>query len=487
MLGELDIHLLVEGTHLRAFEKLGAHVATIDGVAGATFAVWVPNARKVSVVGDFNGWDGRRHPMRCRFECGVWEIFLPGVTVGAAYKYEIKDRFGNRLAEKADPFAVESETPPKSASIVPDPTSYVWNDREWMRSRAHHNDRDAPVSIYEVHLGSWKRRPEENNRYLTYRELADDLVPYVKDLGFTHIELMPIHEYPFDGSWGYQPVGLFAPTSRYGKPNDFKYFIDKCHQAGLGILIDWVAGHFPNDAHGLVYFDGTHLYEHSDPRKGEHREWGTLIYNYGRREVSNFLLSNALYWMEEFHIDGLRVDAVASMLYLDYSRKEGEWIPNMFGGRENLEAIDFIKRMNELVYGHHEGVMTVAEEFDLVADGLPPHLPRRSRLRLQVEYGVDERHLALYVQGPDPSSLPSQPFDVRPALRVHRKLHPADFARRGGARQMLDVDEDAGRQLAAIRQFALLLYLHVDDVRQETAVHGLRIRAGRRVELHQEP
>jgi 1,4-alpha-glucan branching enzyme len=362
VLGELDIHLLVEGTHLRAFEKLGAHVTTMDGVAGATFAVWAPNAKKCSVIGDFNGWDGRRHPMRCRYECGVWEIFLPGVAVGAAYKYEIKDRFGNRLAEKADPFAVESETPPKSASIVPDPTPYVWSDREWMRSRAHHNDRDAPVAIYEVHLGSWKRKPEEGNRYLTYRELADDLVPYAKSLGFTHIELMPIHEYPFDGSWGYQPVGLFAPTSRYGKPNDFKYFVDKCHQAGLGILIDWVAGHFPNDAHGLVYFDGTHLYEHSDPRKGEHREWGTLIYNYGRREVSNFLLSNALYWMEEFHVDGLRVDAVASMLYLDYSRKEGEWIPNMFGGRENLEAIDFIKRMNELVYGHHEGVMTVAEE-----------------------------------------------------------------------------------------------------------------------------
>lgn len=362
VLGELDIHLLVEGTHLRAFEKLGAHTMTVDGVEGTAFALWAPNARKASVIGDFNSWDGRRHPMRCRFECGVWEIFLPGVRAGEIYKYEMKDRFGNRLAEKADPFALESEHPPKTGSIVPDPTEYEWQDSAWMRSRSHQNDRDAPVSIYEVHLGSWKRKPEEGNRYLSYRELADDLVPYVKDLGFTHIELMPVHEYPFDGSWGYQPVGLFAPTSRYGKPNDLKYFIDVCHREGLGVLIDWVAGHFPTDPHGLVYFDGTHLYEHSDPRKGKHMDWDTLIFNYGRREVSNFLLSNALYWMEEFHVDGLRVDAVASMLYLDYSRKQGEWIPNMFGGRENLEAIDFIKRMNELVYGHHEGVMTVAEE-----------------------------------------------------------------------------------------------------------------------------
>ncbi|MBK8210439.1 MAG: 1,4-alpha-glucan branching protein GlgB [Rhodospirillales bacterium] len=362
VLGELDIHLLVEGTHLRAFEKLGAHIATIDGVEGTTFALWAPNARKASVIGDFNGWDGRRHPMRCRFECGVWEIFLPGVRAGEIYKYELKDRFGNRLAEKADPFALEAENPPKTGSVVPDPNEYEWQDSAWMRTRGHKNDRDAPVSIYEVHLGSWKRNPDEGNRYLTYRELADDLVPYVKDLGFTHVELMPVHEYPFDGSWGYQPVGLFAPTRRYGKPADLKYFIDVCHREGLGVLIDWVAGHFPTDAHGLVYFDGTHLYEHSDPRMGKHMDWDTLIFNYGRREVSNFLLSNALYWMEEFHVDGLRVDAVASMLYLDYSRKEGEWIPNMFGGRENLEAIDFIKRMNELVYGHHEGVMTVAEE-----------------------------------------------------------------------------------------------------------------------------
>ena len=425
VLGELDIHLLVEGNHLRVFEKLGSHVATFDGVEGASFAVWAPNAKRVSVVGDFNGWDGRCHPMRVRLECGVWEIFLPGVKVGAPYKYEIKDRFGNLLAEKADPFALEAEIPPKTASLVPDPAPYEWQDQEWMARRQHQHDRDAPITIYEVHLGSWRRKPEEGNRYLTYRELADELVDYAKDLGFTHIELMPIHEFPFDGSWGYQPVGMFAPTSRFGKPNDFRYLVDRCHQAGLGLLIDWVAGHFPSDAHGLVYFDGTHLYEHSDPRKGKHMDWDTLIYNYGRREVSNFLLSNALYWMEEYHIDGLRVDAVASMLYLDYSRKENEWIPNMFGGRENLEAIDFIKRMNELVLWPPRGGDDHRRGIDLMADGLPAHLPRRPRLRLQVEHGVDERHPALHVEGADPPALPPRPAHLRPALRLHRELHPA--------------------------------------------------------------
>ncbi len=362
VLGQLDLHLFVEGKHLYAYKKLGAQTAVIDGIEGTTFAVWAPNARKVSVVGDFNGWDGRRHPMRRRAECGIWEIFLPGVTAGAAYKYEIRAGFGELMALKADPFGRDSEIPPNTASVVPANTPYTWGDQAWMSERAHAHDRDAPISIYEVHLGSWRRDPDHPERYLSYRELAETLVPYVKDLGFTHLELMPVHEFPFDGSWGYQPVGLFAPTSRYGKPVDFKYFIDACHQAGLGVLIDWVAGHFPGDAHGLCYFDGTHLYEHQDPRKGRHMDWDTLIYNYGRSEVRNFLLSNALYWMEEFHVDGLRVDAVASMLYLDYSRKEGEWIPNQFGGRENLEAIDFLKSMNELVYGQHEGVMTVAEE-----------------------------------------------------------------------------------------------------------------------------
>ncbi len=362
ILGQLDLHLLGEGNHLYAYKKMGAQLAVIDGISGTTFAVWAPNARKVSVVGDFNDWDGGRHPMRNRFECGIWEIFLPGVGPGACYKFEIRAGFGELMALKSDPYGFEAEIPPKTASVVTERIAYDWGDELWMSRRAHIHDRDAPITVYEVHLGSWRKKPEEGNRMLTYVELADELIPYVKDLGFTHIELMPIHEHPFDGSWGYQPVGLFAPTSRFGKPHEFKYFIDKCHQAGLGVLIDWVAGHFPGDAHGLCYFDGTHLYEHQDPRKGVHMDWDTLIFNYGRCEVRNFLLSNALYWMEEFHVDGLRVDAVASMLYLDYSRKEGEWIPNQFGGRENLEAIDFLKSMNELVYGQHEGVMTVAEE-----------------------------------------------------------------------------------------------------------------------------
>ena len=362
VLGPLDVHLLGEGSHLHAYRKMGAHLMEEDGVKGASFAVWAPNARKVSVVGDFNNWDGRTHQMRSRFEIGVWEIFIPGVQAGMAYKYEIRAGFGELMAQKADPYALESEVPPKTASVVCEEKVYEWGDQLWMGRRQQTIERDAAITIYEVHLGSWRRRPEDDDRYLTYREMADEMVPYVKELGFSHIELMPMHEYPFDGSWGYQPTGLFAPTSRYGKPEDFKLFIDACHQAGIGVIVDWVAGHFPGDAHGLCYFDGTHLYEHQDPRLGRHMDWDTLIYNYGRTEVRNFLLSNALYWMEEFHVDGLRVDAVASMLYLDYSRKEGEWIPNVHGGRENLEAISFLKSMNELVYGGHEGVMTVAEE-----------------------------------------------------------------------------------------------------------------------------
>ncbi len=362
VIGDLDIHLLAEGTHLHAYRQLGAHPRTVGRVKGVSFAVWAPNARRVSVVGDFNGWDGRVHPMRVRYECGVWEIFIPGLDVGTRYKYEIRAQSGELMALKSDPCAFYAEVPPSTASVVATLKGYKWGDRKWMASRARRNDRDQPICIYEVHLGSWRRNPDEGNRYLTYREMADELVTYVKDMGYTHLELMPISEYPFDGSWGYQPTGMFAPTSRYGTPDDFRYFIDACHQAEIGVLIDWVAGHFPGDAHGLGYFDGSHLYEHADPRQGRHMDWDTLIYNYGRTEVTNFLLSNALYWMEEFHIDGLRVDAVASMLYLDYSREEGQWIPNKYGGRENLEAIDFLKRMNELVYGHHDGVMTVAEE-----------------------------------------------------------------------------------------------------------------------------
>ncbi len=361
VLGELDVHLFAEGRHLEVDRKLGAHLTTLDGVAGTAFAVWAPNAKRVSVVGAFNHWDGRRHPMRKRVECGIWEIFLPGVGEGALYKYELKTAWGDLLPLKADPVAFRSEHPPRTASVVADLERLRLDDAAWMRRRAERNQRHAPISIYEVHLGSWKRVPGEGERYLTWRELAQDLVPYARHMGFTHIELLPISEFPFDGSWGYQPIGLFAPTSRFGPPEDFAAFIEACHHHDVGLIIDWVPGHFPNDPHGLVWFDGTHLYEHADPRKGQHMDWGTLIYNFGRNEVANFLYANALFWIDRYHVDGLRVDAVASMLYLDYSRKADEWIPNQYGGNENLEAIDFLKRMNELVH-LREGAVTFAEE-----------------------------------------------------------------------------------------------------------------------------
>ncbi|HEX6119060.1 MAG TPA: 1,4-alpha-glucan branching protein GlgB [Dongiaceae bacterium] len=362
VLGDLDMHLLAEGTHLRLYERLGAQLIEIDGIKGVSFAVWAPNARRVSVVGDFNDWDGRRHPMRKRIEAGVWELFIPGLQGGEVYKYEIKGPDGRLLPLKADPLSFQSERPPHTASIVHGARKHEWSDTAWMGSREAANARSAPISIYECHFGSWARVPEEGNRYLTYGELADRLVPYVKQMGFTHLELLPISEYPFDGSWGYQPIALYAPTSRHGTPAEFASFIDRCHSEGIGVLLDWVPGHFPTDAHGLVYFDGTHLYEHSDPRLGMHQDWNTLIYNYGRHEVTNYLLANALFWLDRYHIDGLRVDAVASMLYLDYSRKPGQWIPNRFGGNENLEATAFLRRLNELTYAHNPGAVTVAEE-----------------------------------------------------------------------------------------------------------------------------
>ena len=360
VLGELDIHLLVEGNHLASYQKLGAHALLHDGVEGVAFAVWAPNAQRVSLVGDFNAWDGRRMPMRKRHAGGFWELFVPGLRPGHLYKYELLGAHGELLPLKADPHAERAERPPGTASVIANPSRHVWQDGGWMNARAQRNDREAPIAIYEVHLASW-RRPE-HGQYLSYRELAEQLVPYVADLGFTHIEVMPLTEYPFDGSWGYQPISLFAPTSRHGGPDDCRAFIDACHRAGLGLWLDWVPGHFPTDAHGLGRFDGTALYEHADPRQGLHRDWNTLIYNYGRREVTNFLLSSALYWMREYHIDGLRVDAVASMLYLGYSRNAGEWIPNLFGGRENLDAIAFLRRMNELVFGEQTGATTAAEE-----------------------------------------------------------------------------------------------------------------------------
>jgi 1,4-alpha-glucan branching enzyme len=362
ILGEIDVHLIAEGRHLRLDDKLGAHPMTMEGVAGVGFIAWAPNAARVSLVGDFNDWDGRRHPMRLRAECGVWEIFMPGLAEGMLYKYEILAKGGRLMALKADPFAFFCEQAPGTAGIVYDLGRYRWSDDEWMTKRGGTMSTNAPIAIYEVHLGSWRRSVEENRRYLTYWELVDTLIPYVKDMGFTHIEVLPISEHPFDGSWGYQPLGLFAPTSRFGRPDEFRNFVDRCHQAGIGVINDWVPGHFPKDPQGLGWFDGTNLYEHADPRQGSHTDWGTLIYNYGRNEVADFLLNNALFWLDEYHIDGLRVDAVASMLYLDYSRRPGEWIPNKFGGNENLDAIAFLRRVNEHLYRQFPGIATIAEE-----------------------------------------------------------------------------------------------------------------------------
>ena len=358
-LGDMDVYLFAEGNHLEMYKKLGAHVIEKDGVKGVSFALWAPNAKRVSVVGGFNNWDGRVNVMRNHPSCGMWDIFIPNIGEGEVYKYEIKTQ-SNNIFLKADPVAFYAEKRPNTASIVYDINHYYWSDENWMRYRQDSNSFDKPMSIYEVHLGSWRRK--DGNEYLTYRELADHLIPYVSNMGFTHVEFLPVSEHPLDSSWGYQVIGMFAPTSRFGTPDDFRYLIDKFHQAGIGVIMDWVPAHFPKDGHGLNEFDGTHLYEHADPRKGEHTDWGTKIYNYGRSEVANFLCTSAVYWLKEFHIDGLRVDAVASMLYLDYSRKNGEWIPNQYGGNENIEAISFLRRMNELAYSQVDGAMTFAEE-----------------------------------------------------------------------------------------------------------------------------
>ena len=358
-LGDIDVYLLSEGNHLNMYKVLGAHLREMDGVQGVSFAVWAPNAKRVSVVGGFNNWDGRVNPMRKNINCGVWDIFMPGLKEGEIYKYEIKTQ-NDYILTKSDPVGFYAEKRPHTASVVYNIDRYMWSDEDWMKYREEYNSFDKPMSIYEVHLGSWRRK--ENNEYLSYRELADTLVPYVVNMGFTHVEFLPLAEHPLDASWGYQVVGMFSATSRFGTPDDLRYLIDKFHQAGIGVIMDWVPAHFPKDGHGLVEFDGTHLYEHADPRKGEHKDWGTKIYNYGRTEVCNFLCASALYWLKEFHIDGLRVDAVASMLYLDYSRKPGEWIPNQYGGNENLEAISFLRKMNELVYGQCKGAFTCAEE-----------------------------------------------------------------------------------------------------------------------------
>ncbi len=359
-LGDVDLHLFNEGTHRHLWRVLGAHPRQINGTDGVAFAVWAPNARRVSVVGDFCRWDGRLFPMRSLGASGIYELFIPGLSAGALYKYEIKTRDGN-IRLKTDPFAASMEVPPSTASRVYQ-SSYRWGDEDWVAERSRANHEHEPLAIYELHLGSWARVPEEGNRPLTYREIAPKLVDHVKRFGFTHIELLPVAEHPFAGSWGYQVSGYYAPTSRYGTPDDFRYLIDTCHQNGIGVIFDWVPAHFPKDDFALRLFDGTALYEHADPRLGEHPDWGTLVFNFGRKEVANFLIANALYWFEEFHIDGLRVDAVASMLYLDYSREEGQWIPNIYGGRENLEAVDFLKRLNGIVAAEQPGCMMIAEE-----------------------------------------------------------------------------------------------------------------------------
>ncbi|MEH1766162.1 MAG: 1,4-alpha-glucan branching enzyme [Nostoc sp.] len=380
-LTDFDLHLFSEGNHHRIYEKLGAHPTVIDGVKGVYFAVWAPNARNVSLLGDFNLWDGRKNQMR-KGPTGVWELFIPEIGVGEHYKYEIKN-FEGHIYEKSDPYGFQQEPRPKTASIVTNLDAYSWNDESWMEKRRRTDPLTQPVSVYEVHLGSWlhassaepaklpngETEPvvivseiKPGARFLTYRELADRIIPYVKELGYTHLELLPIAEHPFDGSWGYQVTGYYAPTSRFGSPEDFMYFVDKCHQNDIGVIVDWVPGHFPKDGHGLAFFDGSHLYEHADPRKGEHKGWGTLVFNYGRHEVSNFLAANALFWFDKYHIDGLRVDAVASMLYNDYCREPGEWLPNKYGGRENLEAADFLRQVNHIIFSYFPGILSIAEE-----------------------------------------------------------------------------------------------------------------------------
>ncbi len=380
-LTDYDIHLFSEGNHHRIYEKLGAHPTEFEGVSGVYFAVWAPNARNVSIIGNFNRWDGRQHQMRKRGN-GVWELFVPEIQPGEPYKYEIKNYEGH-IYEKSDPYGFWQEVRPKTASVVADLDTYTWTDEDWLEKRRHTDPLKEPISVYECHLGSWLHASSANPpisvdgqpenpvtvsdlkpgaRFLSYRELADRLIPYVKELGYTHIELLPVAEHPFDGSWGYQVTGYYAVTSRYGTPQDFMYFVDQCHQNGIGVIVDWVPGHFPKDGHGLAFFDGTHLYEHADPRRGEHKQWGTLVFNYSRNEVRNFLVSNVLFWFDKYHIDGIRVDAVASMLYLDYQREDGEWLPNEYGGRENLEAVEFLRQTNYLLFSYYPGALSIAEE-----------------------------------------------------------------------------------------------------------------------------
>ncbi|GHU51600.1 1,4-alpha-glucan branching enzyme GlgB [Clostridia bacterium] len=361
VLGDFDLQLFGEGNHYQIYEKLGAHFETVNGVEGVLFAVWAPNARRVSVIGSFNSWDGRRNQMRIRQSSGIWELFVPGLCQCDHYKYEIKTGSG-LVIQKSDPYGNFFELRPSSSGLIYDLNKYKWSDDEWYKNRSQSNIYKSPINIYEVHFGSWKRKEDDGYRYYSYLELAEELIPYVKDMNYNYIELMPVEEHPFDGSWGYQVTGYYAPTSRYGSPDEFMYFVDKCHQAGIGVILDWVPAHFPKDAHGLSNFDGSALYEHEDPRQGEHPDWGTKIFNYGRSEVKNFLIANAIFWIEKYHVDGLRVDAVASMLYLDYGKRDGQWVPNEYGGKENFRAVEFMRHMNSIVLSKHPQTLMIAEE-----------------------------------------------------------------------------------------------------------------------------
>lgn len=359
-ISDLDLHLISEGKHQQLYQILGAHHRQVDGITGVLFATWAPNAQRVSITGDFNDWNGRSHPMRCRGSTGIWELFIPELEAGMRYKFEIRNRNSEKVVHKTDIYAREFELRPKTASVIGSPSPYPWRDQSWLAAHSNRDWISQPMSIYEMHVGSWRRH--KDGRWLNYRELAEQLVPYVKSLGFNYVEIMPITEHPFDASWGYQTTGYFAPTCRYGSADDFCYFVDYCHQHGIGVLLDWVVSHFPRDEYALSQYDGSALYEHADPQKGEHRDWGTLIFNYGRNEVKNFLISNALFWLDEFHLDGLRVDAVASMLYLDYSREPGDWCPNRYGGNENLEAVSFLRELNEVIHSQLPGKIIIAEE-----------------------------------------------------------------------------------------------------------------------------
>ena len=478
ILGDQDCYLFAEGNHYRIFEKLGAHVCAVKGVNGVNFAVWAPNAQRVSVVGTFNHWDGRRHPMRLRPGSGIWELFVPGLGEGDLYKFEILARNGN-LFLKIDPFAFHTEVPPGTASVVYDRAGkHQWRDDEWMQQRSRSNAWERPVAIYEVHAGSWRRKAD--GEFLSYRELADQLIPYLLEMGFTHIEFLPLAEHPYGPSWGYQISNFYAPTARFGRPDDLMELIDRCHQNNIGVILDWVPAHFPKDAHAMAWFDGTCVYEHADPRQGEHPDWGTLIFNYGRHEVENFLIANALYWLETFHFDGLRVDAVASMLYLDYSKKD--WIPNKYGGNENLEAIEFIKHTNAVVHAQHPGVMMIAEESTAWPNVSRP--TDMGGLGFGFKWNMGWMHDVLFYMQQEP---------------VHRHHHHDKLtfgivyafsenfilslvARRSGASEKVAARQDARHRAATVRQPAAAVRLHVRPSRQEAAVHGRGIRPAERME-----